>query len=176
VADAAAAGEGDAALDSQQTASGRALRKVSELDCSHGRGRRGSTHHDPARSGTSRTDRATRPCAASASPSACLVLTQQLALNTIKCCHRLMHRTCPAAAAAVAVANHALLVSLQRPRVQPPSSQAARAATSLALSVVGKRVEVWWEDDQQYYAGRITHYNTGAQYARAPRACCMCKY
>jgi hypothetical protein len=56
-----------------------------------------------------------------------------------------------------------LLVSLQRPKVQPPSSQAARAATSLALSVVGKRVEVWWEDDQQYYSGRITHYNAGAQ-------------
>jgi len=45
---------------------------------------------------------------------------------------------------------------------QPCVSQGPRgAAVSLALSVVGARVEVWWEADQCYYPGRITHYNTG---------------
>lgn len=61
------------------------------------------------------------------------------------------------------------VLCVQRPKVQPPASQAAAAraaaAASLALSVVGNRVEVWWQEDERYYAGRITHYNTGTQYS-----------
>jgi hypothetical protein len=64
-----------------------------------------------------------------------------------------------------------VMLCLQRTKVQPSSQHAAAAAAaSLALSVVGKRVEVWWEDDQQYYAGRITHYNKGVC-SHAPGFC-----
>jgi hypothetical protein len=62
---------------------------------------------------------------------------------------------------------------VQRPKVQQPASQSAQAAARLALSLVGKRIEVWWEDDQRYYAGRITHFNTGATQTRQHTPPCL---
>jgi hypothetical protein len=141
LAEAAAAGEGGAELDSQQTASGRSLRKVSAVA-------------------------AAVLCCAVLGCCCCGSKVAGVAHSTP--CAQVLAAQNPTKVTSLFALCHVLCVlCVQRPKVQPPASQAAAAraaaAASLALSVVGKRVEVWWQDDQRYYAGRITHYNAGTQ-------------